>query len=169
MNRASHYTEWPHTFGLLRRCCPSPCRRRRSATSGDKANACCGMLPRSSGHGAAAYNSHFQECTFAAVWSGAHNDGVDIVIHALACSMLIFLLCASTVLRPSIAVAFNGTIHVPERSGVDPSLVVDRWVCGPSFIGRSGFAHTSRQQQQDMFLLLGRAAGLGSAASQGRI
>ena len=123
-----------------------------------------------SGHGAAADNSHFQEWTFAAVWSAAHNNGVDIVIHALACSMLPFLLCASTVLLPSIAVAFNGTIHVPERSGVDPSLVVDHWVCGPSFIGRSGFAHMSHQQQQQhMFLLLGRAAGLGSAASQGRL
>ena len=47
-----------------------------------------------------------------------------------------------------ITVACNGAIHVPERSGVDPSLVVDHRVCGPSFIGRSGFAHTSQQQQQ---------------------
>ena len=29
------------------------------------------------GHGAAAYNSHFQEWTFAAVWSAAHIDGVE--------------------------------------------------------------------------------------------
>ena len=79
------------------------------------------------------------------------------------------LLCASSVLLLPIAVACNGAIHVPERSGVDPSLVVDHWVCGLSFIGRSGFANMSQQQQQDMFLLLGRAAGLGSAASQGRL